>query len=58
MIKLIIAVINMVFLLLSAKFNKDAEDEQKKKELHDEAKEAIKSGDLSRVNMLINKLRK
>lgn len=57
MIKLILAVINMVFLLLSAKFNKDAEDEKKKKELHDEAKEAIKSGDLARINGVIGKLR-
>jgi len=50
-------VIQIVFLLLKNKFEKDIEKKKKKEELHNEVKEAVKSGDTSRIVSLIDKLR-
>ncbi|MEK7180216.1 MAG: hypothetical protein AAB706_01965 [Patescibacteria group bacterium] len=51
------SVIQIIFLLLKNKFEKDADLKKKKEELHVEAKKAIISGDVSRINMLVTKLR-
>lgn len=57
MIQLIGAVIQIIFLILKNKFEKDAEIRKKKEELHNEAKSAVSSGDLSRINAVIDRLR-
>ena len=50
-------VIQIIFLLLKNKFEKDAEKKKRKDELHNEVKEAIKSGNTSRIVGVIDKLR-
>lgn len=57
MLSIISGVIQIIFLILKNKFEKDSELRKKKEELHAEAKEAIKSGDVSRINDLINRLK-
>ena len=51
-------IIQILFLVLKNKFEKDEELKKKKKELYVEAKESLKSGDVSRINATIVKLRK
>ena len=51
-------VVQILYLLLKNKFEKDAELKKKKEELHVEAKEAIGSRDVSRINTLLTELRK
>lgn len=58
MIAIIAGVIQLIFLILKNKYNQDEEDKQRKKEIANEWKDAIKSGDASRINTLIDKLRK
>lgn len=57
MLQVIGAIIQILFLILKNKFEKDAEIKKKKEELHEEAKSAISTGDMSRINALIDKLR-
>ena len=51
-------VIQIIFLLLKNKMEKDAEVKKKREELADEAKKAIGSRDVSAINNVIVKLRK
>ena len=57
MFQIIAGVIQVIYLLLKNKFEKDAEVRKKREELHAEATKAIKSRDISAVNSIINKLR-
>ena len=57
MIAIINGIIQIIFLLLRNKFEKDAELKKKKETFHAEAKEAIISRDVSRINNLVVKLR-
>ena len=50
-------VIQIIFLLLKNKFEKDAELKKKKEDLRVEVKEVIKSRDVSRINDLVSRLR-
>jgi hypothetical protein len=50
-------VIQIIYLLLKNKFEKDAEKKKQMEELHVEAKEAIKSRDASRINSVVGRLR-
>lgn len=50
-------VIQIIYLLLKNKFEKDAELKKKKEELHVEAKEAIKSRDASRITSVLDRMR-
>lgn len=54
----IIGALQIVFLLLKNKLERDEEIKKKKEALREEATSAIKAGDLSRINGVINKLRK
>ena len=58
MIAVISGVLQLVFLILKNKMDSDAEERKRKEEIHAEWKDAVKSGDVSRVNLLIDKLRK
>ena len=58
MFQIIAGVIQIIYLLLKNKFEKDAEVRKKREELHVEAAKAIKSGDISAVNSIITRLRK
>ena len=50
-------VVQILFLILKNMFEKDAELRKKREELRGESQEAIKSGDASRINIVIGKLR-
>lgn len=54
----IAAIIQLVYLLLTKKFEKDEEAKKRKDELHAEAKEAIRSGDTSRIIGVIDRVRR
>ena len=58
MIALITGVIQLVFLILRNKFEKDAEERKKKEEIHANWADAVKSGDKNRINALIDFLRR
>ena len=58
MFQIIAGVIQIIYLLLKNRFEKDAEVRKKREELHAQAKEAIKSGDISAVNNILVRLRK
>lgn len=47
----------LVYLILKNKFEKDAIEKARKDALHAEASEAIKSGDLSRINSVFDRMR-
>ena len=53
----ITGIIQIIFLLIKNKFEKDAELKKKKEELHAEVKDVIASRDVSRINDLIQRLR-
>ncbi len=50
-------IIQIIYLLIKNKFEKDSDSKTRKEALHEEAKEVIKSGDASQLNAFINKLR-
>lgn len=50
--------LQVIFLLMKNRFERDEEERKRKEALHGEAKEAIKTNDLSRINALLDKLRK
>ena len=50
-------IIQIIFMLLKNKFEKDAELKKKREELHADAKEAIISHDVRNINAILNKLR-
>lgn len=54
---LILAVTQLVFLILKNKFEGNAEEKKRKEELHAEWAEAVKSGDVNRINAMLDKLR-
>ena len=58
MIQIIGAVIQIIFLVLKNKFEKDAEVRKQKEAMREEVESAIKSRDLSRINGCIDRLRK
>ena len=53
----IAGIIQIIYLLIKNKFEKDEELKKKKEGLYVEAKEAIKSRDVSRINGLLGRLR-
>lgn len=50
-------IIQIIYLVLKNKFEKDAELKAKKKELYEEAKTVVKSGDVGAINNLVTRLR-
>lgn len=50
-------VAQLIALIIKNYFENDAKEKARKEALHAEAKEAIKSGDLSRINGVFDKLR-
>ena len=54
----ILKILDLVLFILGLIKDKSSKNEQEKKELKNEAKEALLSGDVSRINIIINKLRK
>jgi hypothetical protein len=58
MIKLIEAVVQIIYLILKNKFENDPLIKKEKEDLHNEAVKALKDRDVSRINIIINKLRK
>ena len=54
---IISAFFQLITMILKNKFEKDAQKKKEKDTLHAEANEAIKSGDLSRINTVFNRLR-
>lgn len=55
--QVIVGILQIVYLLLKNKFEKDVDIKKQKEELHVEVKEAIKSRDVSRINGCIERLR-
>lgn len=53
----IVAVLNIFYLLLKNKFEKDADEKKRKEALYAQAKSAISSGDISRINNVLVSLR-
>ena len=58
MLKLIGAIIEIILLILSNKFEKDNVKKKEKEGLSKEISDAVKSGDISRINGAIQQLRK
>jgi thiamine pyrophosphate-dependent acetolactate synthase large subunit-like protein len=58
MLTFIQGALQLLFLILSRKFEQDKEEKQRKEELRDELKKALSSNDISRINLIINKLRR
>ena len=54
----IAGVVQIVYLILKNKFERDEETKKKREALYEESKSAIKSMDTSKLNLLIGKLRK
>jgi len=52
-----VCVLQIVYLIMKNKFEKDAELKKKKEELYVEAKEVLKSGDASRIVGLADRMR-
>lgn len=50
-------VIQILFLVLKNKFERDEAERKRKEALHEEAKDAVKSRDISRINSVIERLR-
>jgi hypothetical protein len=57
-LSLISGVIQIIFLIIKNVFERNADKKKKKAELKNEAVEAVKSRDISRINVVIGKLRK
>lgn len=51
------AFIQLITMILQNKFNKDAEEKQRKADLHARLKDAIKAGDTDRINDIFVSLR-
>lgn len=49
--------IQIIYLLLKNKFERDEAERKRKEALHAEANQAIKSGDVSRINDIVSRLR-
>lgn len=49
--------IQLVLLVLSKKFEKDTAEKERKKVLSDDLKSAIDSGDIPRINVIIERIR-
>lgn len=58
MLTFIQGALQLIFLIVSRKFEQDKEEKQRKEELRDELKKALNSTDISRINLIINKLRR
>lgn len=56
-LQIISGIIQIIFLIMKNKTQMNDETKKKKDEAYVEAKEAIKSADLSRINAAIDKLR-
>ena len=50
-------IIQIIFLILKNKFEKDADKKKAHEELHEQAVEAIKTGNAVKLNVVLNKLR-
>mgnify|MGYP001570854366 CR=1 FL=1 len=50
-------IIQIIFLVLKNRFEKDAELKRKREELRSEVNEAVKSRDAGRINRVVNRLR-
>lgn len=57
MIALLSAVLQIIYLLLKNKFEKNTEEKKRKEDLHEKASEAIKSCDTSRIIGILDQLR-
>ena len=57
-IAIISSVLQLIYLILKNKAEKDVKEKARKDALHQEAANAIKSGDLSAINNVFDKLRK
>jgi len=57
MIQIISAVIQIIFLIMKDKFERDAEKRKIREVLHDEAKTAIKNRDASAINSVLTRMR-
>lgn len=57
MLKLIASVIQLLVMIFKSKMENDEANKKKKAEQENEAMEALKSGDVSRINASIGKLR-
>lgn len=57
MLNIISGAIQLIFLILNNYFEKDKEEKKRKEDIHAEWVDVIKSGDKSRINALIDKLR-
>lgn len=57
MVALITAVIQLVFLILNTKFQKDSEERKRRDELLTDWDKAIKSGDTDKINALLVAIR-
>lgn len=58
MIAIISGVIQIIFLILKNKFESDADEKKRKEKIHANWTDAVKSGDISRINSIIDKLHK
>ena len=58
MLNVIGAILQIIFLIFKNKFEKDAKKKEEKDALSKEASNVIFSGDVSRINALVGKLRK
>ncbi len=56
-IAIISAILQLAVMVLKNKFEKDAEEKARKDALHAQASDAIKSGDLSAITTIFDKLR-
>ncbi len=57
MIQLILSVINLIYLILKNKTDYDDKERLRKEKLHEDWADAIKSGDINRINDIVLKLR-
>lgn len=55
--QVVAGVLQIIYLFMKNKFEKDAELRKQKEEIYVEAKEAIKSKDVSRINGVIDRMR-
>ena len=55
--QVVAGIVQIIFLFLKNKFEKDEELKKKKEEMYNEAKSAIQARDISRINSLIGRMR-
>lgn len=58
MLSAIWGIVQIVLLFLKNKFEKNDDVRKQKESLREEAAEAVKSGDISRINAVLGKLRR